>query len=73
MMTLMIVSIPIITIRGQLTIEIVNLIAIKIMMTTMTLEDRVMEHINVKALTFEGHIDPWIFTRWIRDIDHFFN
>jgi hypothetical protein len=39
----------------------------------MTLEDRVMEHINVETLTFKGYIDPWIFTRWIRDIDHFFN
>jgi hypothetical protein len=52
MMTLMIVSIPIITIKGQLAIEIVNLIAIKIIMTTMALENRVMEHINVKALIF---------------------
>jgi hypothetical protein len=69
----MIVNIPIIIIKGQLTIEIVNLITIKIIITTMTLEDRVMEHINVEALTFKGYIDPWIFTRWIRDIDHFFN
>jgi hypothetical protein len=69
----MIVNIPIIIIKGQLTIEIVNLITIKIIITTMTLEDRVMEHINVETLTFKGYIDPWIFTRWIRDIDHFFN
>ena len=32
-----------------------------------------MSHIKVKAPTFEGRLDPWIFDRWIHDIDQFFS
>jgi hypothetical protein len=31
-----------------------------------------MRHIKVEAPTFEGQLDPWIFDRWIRDMDQFF-
>jgi hypothetical protein len=27
----------------------------------------------VEAPTFEGQLDPWIFDRWIRDMDQFFD
>jgi len=32
-----------------------------------------MRHIKVEAPTFEGQLDPWIFDRWIRDMDQFFS
>jgi len=31
-----------------------------------------MRHIKVKASTFKGQLDLWIFDRWIRDMDQFF-
>jgi hypothetical protein len=31
-----------------------------------------MRHIKVEAPTFEGQLDPWIFDRWICDMDQFF-
>jgi hypothetical protein len=36
-------------------------------------DERVMRHIKVEAPTFEGQLDPWIFDRWIRDMDQFFD
>ena len=36
-------------------------------------EEQVMRHIKVKASTFKGQLDLWIFDRWIRDMDHFFD
>lgn len=35
-------------------------------------DERVMRHIKVDAPTFEGQLDPWIFDKWIRDMDQFF-
>lgn len=35
-------------------------------------DERVMGHIKVEALAFEGRLDPWAFIKWLRDIDHFF-
>jgi hypothetical protein len=31
-----------------------------------------MRHIKVEAPTFKGQLGPWIFDRWICDIDQFF-
>ena len=31
-----------------------------------------MRHIKLEALTFKGQLDPWIFDRWIRDMDQLF-
>jgi len=35
--------------------------------------ERVMRHIKVEAPTFEGQLEPWIFDRWICDMDQFFD
>ena len=32
-----------------------------------------MRNIKVEASTFEGQLDPWIFDRWICDMNHFFD
>jgi hypothetical protein len=32
-----------------------------------------MRHIKVEAPTFEGQLEPWIFDRWICDMDQFFD
>jgi hypothetical protein len=34
-------------------------------------EDR-MTHIKIEALTFDGSLDPWVFTDWLRQMEHFF-
>jgi hypothetical protein len=35
------------------------------------LEDR-MTHIKIEALTFDGSLDPWVFTDWLCQMEHFF-
>ena len=34
-------------------------------------EDR-MTHIKIEAPTFDGSLDPWVFTDWLRQMEHFF-
>lgn len=36
------------------------------------LNEIVMGHIKVEAPTFDGRLDQWVFTKWLHDIDHFF-
>jgi hypothetical protein len=36
------------------------------------LNDRVKGHIKVEAPTFDDRLNPWVFTKWLCDMDHFF-
>jgi hypothetical protein len=36
-------------------------------------DERVMGRIKVEAPIFDGHFDPWVFTKWVRDMDRFLN
>lgn len=35
-------------------------------------EDKLMKQVKVEAPTFDGRLDPWVFTKWLKDMDRFF-
>jgi hypothetical protein len=72
LMTLTIVSIPMIIVKDQLILGTVNTNRNQGYHDYDDHDERVMRHIKVEAPTFKGQLDPWIFDRWIRDMDQFF-